>query len=133
MNPHTLPTIKQYISDSCRTFQEKTIPGGCQKNGSFAERFCALKHHSRRLRRWLWCFCFICWSCSGCSRQVNCQKNPCSRYDPFYPSTGTVSVCKQELSSRHTAEGRVLNGSTRPSALSNPGESSLPLRVPWPA
>ena len=51
MNPHTLPTIKQYISDSCRTFQEKTIPGGCQKNGSFAERFRALKHHSRRLRR----------------------------------------------------------------------------------
>lgn len=58
MNPHTLPTIKQYISDSCRTFQEKTIPGGCQKNGSFAERFRALKHHSRRLRRMAMVFLF---------------------------------------------------------------------------
>jgi len=31
LNPYAVPTIKQYNSGSYWTFQEKTIPGGCQK------------------------------------------------------------------------------------------------------
>ena len=99
MNPHTLPTIKQYISDSCRTFQEKTIPGGCQKNGSFAERFRALKHHSRRLRRMAMVFLFYRSELFWPLLIGDLLKKPCGGYAPFYLSIGTTEAYKQELSS----------------------------------
>lgn len=60
-------------------------------------------------------------------------KNPCIWYVPLRLSTGTASAYRQELSFWHTAEGRVLNGSTRPSALSNLREESKSLRVSLPA